>query len=199
MAPPSWDERFAEYQRNKKQGVVSNSGQHSWVHKQRKMYANGTLPDEHKEKLNCVGFEWIATPNHRYDCEAWNESFKLLETHHQKHGNCFGPFSHRKLDNWVQRQRSTLKRKKSLTEVQQERRALLNTLGFWDAYESQFEPSAIVESGLDPTARASRTTTSTSARSDREMGQGPSGSGIDGIAANDVMVSDGYFLRSLTV
>jgi phage FluMu protein gp41 len=185
MAPPSWDERFAEYKYNKKEGVQSSGGQRGWACKQRKMYAKGTLPDEHKEKLNSVGFEWNAAPNHHYDCEAWNEGFELLKAHLQKQGNCRGPFSQRKLDDWVRRQRKVLNDANGLNEVLQERWARLNALGFWEEVDPQKEPRRNVESDRDQTARASRASARTRERSDREMGQGPSGSRIDRITANE--------------
>jgi Helicase associated domain len=191
MAPPSWDERLAEYQRNKKENLRSSGGQRGWECKQRKKYANGTLPDEQEEKLNSVGFEWVATHKYRYDCEAWNKSFKLLETHQSEKGNCRGPFSHTMLDDWVRRQRKALNDANDLNEIYQERRARLNTLGFWGDDEPQEGPPGNVESGLDETARDSHETASVGSQSDHDMGQGPSGSSIDRITATDATVSDG--------
>jgi Helicase associated domain len=161
MAPRrtrSWDDWFAVYKRKKK-GSSMGSTMRDWTYKQRKMNADGTLSSEHKEKLDSVGFVWTAAVQcYSYDCDAWNNTFTLLETHHRENGNSRGPYQGKQLCKWVYDQRRALKDKESLTEIQQERWARLNTLGFWGATEQHRESLRSDESDLDPAAHASNTT-----------------------------------------
>jgi Helicase associated domain len=179
MAPQiSWDERFANYKDNKDYGVSNCNGMNCWMTRQRKAKADGTLSGERIEKLDSVGFVWTRTIRIRaYDCGAWNENFKLLEAHHREKGNFRGPYD--KLPaSWVHSQRQMLKNTESLDEIQQERWARLNTLGFWNATALQLQPSGNSDSDLDPTIHASHTTTSVNSNSESETRQGQQHSGV---------------------
>jgi hypothetical protein len=178
MAPHmSWDERLAKYKYNKANGVRNGNGMNCWVSRQRKAKENGTLSDECKEKLDIVGFVWTRNHCRSYDCDAWNENFKLLEAHHGEKGNFLGPYD--KLPaSWVRHQRQMLKNKASLDEILRERWARLNTLGFWNATELPRKPPGNSESGLNPTVHASHTTASANSNSDNEMGQGQQHGGV---------------------
>jgi Helicase associated domain len=176
MAPPiPWHDRLAEYKHKKDNDLPMGAAVRDWVYRQRISDADGTLSDERKEKLNSVGFEWITIAIGRkpYDHDAWNRNFTLLENHHLENQSCRGPFQERRLEYWVHNQRHRLKDKESLNETQQERWARLDTLGFWDntGTEQQHVSQGPSDSGLDPTAHASRATTSVSSNSDGEMGQ----------------------------
>jgi Helicase associated domain len=176
MAPRrhrSWDDWLAEYKHNKENGLASNSSLRTWVSKQRNSNENGTLSDGRKEKLDSVGFTWNRSGG--YDCETWNHSFKLMEAHHHEKGNCRGPFQDKQLEQWRRRQRDDMRGKESLNEIQQERWARLNTLGFWDAAEQRKSPRRAGR-GSDAALRACHA--SANAKSDGEMGQGRRGSGI---------------------
>jgi hypothetical protein len=168
MAPYiSWDERLAKYKYNKENGVRNSNGMNSWMSRQRKAKEDGTLSVECKEKLDNVGFVWTRSHRRPYDCDAWNENFKLLETHHSEKGNCRGPYD--KLSaSWVRNQRHLLKNTESLDEILRDRWARLNTLDFW---ELPREPPGNSENGLNPTVHASHTTASANSNSDSEMGQ----------------------------
>jgi Helicase associated domain len=178
----SWDDRLAEYKHNKENGLSSSPGVNAWVSRQRKAKANNTVSEERKEKLNGVGFDWVVNSSRedlsRLHSHAWNNNFTLLEKHHSENGSCRGPYQGKLYSNWVHNQRRILNNKESLNEVQQERWARLNTLGFWNATELQREPSGNSGSGLEPTVHASQTTTSANSNSESEMGQGRQNSGV---------------------
>jgi Helicase associated domain len=179
MKPHSWDERFAEYKQKKENGVTLRSTIRNWVSEQRKMYSNGTIPREWKEKLDGIGFVWNPSYQHRTsDCEAWSNNFELLKKHHGEKGTCQGPYQDKLFKFWVYNQRTALKNKERLDKVQLERWTRLNTLGFWGANEQQHESSGSDESGLDSTAHVSHSTVSDNSASDGEIGQGQQRSGI---------------------
>jgi Helicase associated domain len=177
MAPSRvtpWDDRFAEYKRNKEDGLANSYSMQQWAYKQLRLNANGTLSDERKEKLDSVGFAWNRLPcGVSYDCETWNENFKLLEAHHHEKRNSRGPFQDKQLEQWIRKQRYVLKDKESLNEIQQERWARLNSLGFWDGREQRRQYPGSAGHGSRATLRASRA--SANAKSDGDMGQGQQG------------------------
>jgi Helicase associated domain len=168
MTSSSWDRRLAEYQNNKENGWTSSRTLRSWATVQRQKKAGGTLSDERVEKLDGVGFVWNANPEDQFsvDQDAWNRKFELLKAHHRKNGNCRGPFQDQQLCNWVWAQRSRLKNKESLNEIQQERWARLNAWGFWVVTEHRQS----ARRGSDATSRDSHAKAA-SAISNGEMGQ----------------------------
>jgi hypothetical protein len=167
----SWNERFAEYKDKKENGLTLRSTIRNWVSEQRKMYANGTLPRAWKEKLDSIGFVWNPAYQHRpSDCDAWSKNFAILEKHHHENGSCRGPYQDKLFKFWVYNQRTALKNKERLDEVQLERWTRLNTLGFWGATEQQRESSGSDVCGLvDPAAHAA--VASANSTSDGEIGQ----------------------------
>jgi Helicase associated domain len=183
----SWDRRFAEYKHNKENGLPNGTygGLNAWISLQRKSHANGTLSRECKEKLDSVGFVWKASFRHDnyYKCDAWNNRFIRLETHRHEKGHCRGPYPDKQFEQWVINQRSTLKDKESLCEVQQERWARLNTLGFWSATKQRREPE---ESGLDAVVLASHANASEKSNSDSELGQDRQHSGVVRITVSGI-------------
>jgi Helicase associated domain len=172
--PPSFEERVAEYKHIKENGLsIGSGGLSAWMYRQRTANADGTLSDERKEKLNSVGFQWIAIAEGRnpYDHDAWNNNFTLLEKHHLENGCCRGPYDDKRLGQWVKNQRFAFKNKESLTEIQQERWTRLKTLGFWGATELQGESPGSAGRGSDAALRASRATASADSRSSGKKGQ----------------------------
>jgi Helicase associated domain len=141
MAPRharSWDECLAKYKHNNENGLPMLELR-AWTYRQRKANADGTLSAKRKEKLNGVGFVWNANSQSQFDHDAWDRKLELLKTHHLEKGNCDGPYDDKQLLSWVQKQRSELKNKESLNEIQNDRWARLNALGFWAATERQRE------------------------------------------------------------
>jgi Helicase associated domain len=183
MKPHSWNERFAEYKQKKENGITLRSTIRNWVSEQRKMNANGTIPREWKEKLDCIGFVWNPVYQPRpSDCDAWNNNFLLLEAHHREKGNCRGPYQDKLFKFWVYNQRTALKNKESLDEVQRERWTRLNTLGFWGATAQQRKSARSDDSGLDPTAHAAAACANSV--SDGEIGQGQRRTGMVRVTVN---------------
>jgi Helicase associated domain len=186
MAPRrSWDYWLAEYKQKKENGLPSSlhsRGLRSWVTCNREASTTGTLSDERVEKLNGVGFVWNQKNAGQFfvDHDEWNRKLELLKAHHHEKGNSHGPFQDKQFDQWVRHQRTALKNKESLSEVQQERWGRLNALGFWGETKQQREPSRSAGRRSHSTPRASLATVSVSASamSNGEMGQGQQSSGI---------------------
>ncbi|MDA7624104.1 Helicase associated domain protein [Akkermansiaceae bacterium] len=130
----AWDLRFRELVAYKKQyGNVSVSqiGEHkqlgAWLNGQRSLNRKGKLDPVAARKLDDLGLAW--NPKE----EAWEASFKELEAHREKHGDCVVTKSHSvSLCSWVQTQRT--KKKKGTLEPNTIRR--LESLDFtWDRFE----------------------------------------------------------------
>jgi len=70
----------------------------SWVSRQRTYYRKGILSEDHKKKLNAIGFEWKKL--------SWQDNYLLLTEFKKKHGHCKVKRNMKILGNWVRGQRA---------------------------------------------------------------------------------------------
>ena len=107
----SWDDYYKalqSFQEKYKTCNVPNSskegwGLANWVKEQRKLNADNELPDDRKEKLDTLGFNWLLF-SERWD-QQWNESCKLVLEYYETNGDFNVPRTNKKLFNWLQVQR----------------------------------------------------------------------------------------------
>ena len=102
----------------------------SWVHVQR--VSRGTMPAEHRQRLNATGFVWDPL------ADDWEEGFAALRSFKEREGHCRTPRNHVegtfRLGQWVVTQRT--RRDKMLLERTQR----LDAIGFvWDPLEGAWE------------------------------------------------------------
>ncbi|KAL7525612.1 hypothetical protein ACHAXR_004236 [Thalassiosira sp. AJA248-18] len=121
----SWEENFAAlllYEQEHGDCLVPRCTQlGNWVNDQRKIAKAGKMPDERKESLVSIGFD--------FDPHAtrWNENFAALVLYEQEHGDCLVPYSKDpQLWFWVNKQRVKAKAGK----LSDERRERLESIGF---------------------------------------------------------------------
>jgi len=130
-----WAQMFAllaEYQKQHGDTQVPPSfralnGLGGWVSKQREAYRNGTLPQDRREQLEALGFEWRGV--RKGDADRWERRFQQLLAYRQRHGNCRVPnkwneglpFGH-----WVHNQRAF----KKAGRLSPERIRRLEEIGF---------------------------------------------------------------------
>ncbi|CAK8711346.1 MAG: Restriction endonuclease [Candidatus Electronema aureum] len=96
-----------------------------WVNNQRSMLAQGKLDEGRKEKLDALGFSWVAE---FYD-PKWEKMYDRLKNYHSEHGDADVPdgrTENHQLATWVINQRQ--RRKKGLVPDEQIQR--LDALGF---------------------------------------------------------------------
>ena len=102
-----------------------------WVGVQRRVYRQGKLSKERRERLEAIGFDWDAHAN------LWETMFKALCEYRDEHGNCNVPRYYSQnlvLGNWVKRQR---KIKNTLSSQKKYR---LESIGFdWDPLKTAWE------------------------------------------------------------
>ena len=101
-----------------------------WVGHQRKI--KDAMPDEHRQRLDKIGFVW--DPLER----VWEEGFAALKKFKAREGNCLVPAAHTegttKLGVWVNQQRQ------SRDTMPAERKNRLESIGFiWNARENKWE------------------------------------------------------------
>jgi hypothetical protein len=77
------------------------------------------LPEHHKELLDAIGFVWS-----KRTLVAWMSRYEELKAFKSKHGHCSPPTQQSPLGAWVASQRQ------SQTTLPQERRRLLDEIGF---------------------------------------------------------------------
>ena len=110
-------------------GLLSDLG--SWVDRQRRMFAKGTLEADRLERLNSLEIEWNPTT------DAWNRQYARLKQFAASSGHCLVPHSwveDSSLAKWVSHQRARRSR------LSAEQVSLLDAIGFaWNARESRWE------------------------------------------------------------
>ncbi len=108
-----WAERFEQLKRFKEEhghcevGLVTDGDDDllGWVSRQRSMQNGGKLESDKKQKLDAIGFEWVAQTNDL----KWQEMYKQLKTYHADHGDADVPQRWKqnlKLASWVASQRN---------------------------------------------------------------------------------------------
>lgn len=126
-----WEEMFAElvvYRAkygdcNIPGGWSENPRLASWVMTQRTSRRQNTLTQDHRERLNKIGFVWTRNG------EVWESKFAALVEYQQTHGHCrVSSISkdHASLGNWVRTMRGQRRRGK----LREERIRRLDELGF---------------------------------------------------------------------
>ena len=108
-----------------------------WVQRQRKVHASGKLRQDREEKLNSIGFAWIAGETFTEKGKKWEAMFERLQSYKEKHGDCLVPQSYSEdpqLGRWVQNQRLQIGKLDSTSKNQ------LESIGFvWNQLEDQWE------------------------------------------------------------
>ena len=147
IPPKSWDEHYealiAFYQRfghsRVPHGWTENKRLSNWVQAQRLAYKKGELSSDKVKRLQTVGFKWVLQVQ---EVLPWENYYKRLLIFRQQYGHCNVPgnYQDKKLAQWVMRQR------KISDSVPQERKKLLNDIGFvwrlrkkWPSWEERFE------------------------------------------------------------
>lgn len=89
-----------------------------WVANQRERYRRGSMPEQHKQKMESVGMVWERP-------DSWNSKYAMLESYYKTHGNITISTNYKEngvwLGRWLSEQRQIYhgKRKgKHLTEGQ---------------------------------------------------------------------------------
>mmetsp|Transcript_14421 Transcript_14421/g.30274 ORF Transcript_14421/g.30274 Transcript_14421/m.30274 type:complete len:320 (-) Transcript_14421:344-1303(-) len=153
-----WNFRFnqlLQYKRetgtcNVPQIYTKNSSLGNWVSTQRVLYRNGKMPDERKERLNGIGFEWTRDKSkcaqlidgvmiNNFD-ELWEHRFQQLVAYKEAKGDCCVPQfypANTSLGIWVDAQRVRQRNGK----LSQERIDRLNTVGFTWSVKKKNETS----------------------------------------------------------
>lgn len=108
----------------------------AWYRTMRNNYKNGTLPEEHRQKLESIGIRWESVLE-----RTWSQYYKLAKRYHSEHGDLHVPSTYEtedgvKLGSWIASQRYN-RRKKRISE---EQIRLLNEIGMsWRRYESKWD------------------------------------------------------------
>lgn len=89
-----------------------------WVANQRERYRRGSMPEQHKKKMESVGMVWERP-------DSWNTKYAMLESYYKTHGNISIPSTYEEngvwLGRWLSEQRQIYHGKregKHLTENQ---------------------------------------------------------------------------------
>ncbi len=132
----SWKRYFCELEEYKKKHGNTNvrsetSGLGAWVANQRSRHRKGKLPNDYKDRLDSLGFDWNPIDS------LWEERISQLISYKNLYGNLDVPQRDPSgLGQWLSLQR---KRKKSgeLSDILAKR---LEDIGFkWDALEAEWE------------------------------------------------------------
>jgi len=109
----------------------------NWVLTQRVVHASGKLRKDREEKLNSIGFAWIAGETFTEKGQRWETMFERLQSYKEKHGDCLVPLSYSEdpqLGNWVAMQRQRIGNLDSTSKNR------LDSIGFvWAAQDDQWE------------------------------------------------------------
>ena len=105
-----------------------------WARDQRKLYKNGKLSANRREKLDALGFSW--DPH----ADQWERNCTLLEQFREREGHCNVPHSYEedgvKLGTWV----DTLRRLYKMGQLDKCYQRRLDNLGMsWDPFSEQWE------------------------------------------------------------
>lgn len=145
----SWQGLFDDYvtfkQKNNEVTVprdYENSSLYTWYRKQKIFNANGTIPLDHKKKLETVGFYFGDGHEIRW-AKIWEENYELLKAYYDEYGDSDVPHTRDKNDafyslgNWVAIQK-TYFNNGVLSDYKIER---LNDLDFiWSKEGLEFNP-----------------------------------------------------------
>ncbi|MBK9256595.1 MAG: Helicase associated domain protein [Saprospiraceae bacterium] len=106
---------FVEFKKKSNQVTVprdyENHSLYTWYRKQKVFNANGTIPPEHKEKLEKVGFYFGDGHEIRW-ARIWEENYEFLKAYYDEYGNSDVPHTRDKNDtfyslgNWVAMQKT---------------------------------------------------------------------------------------------
>ena len=143
-----WDQNFAMYRDFvDKNGIrcaaKTNSNMNKWIRQQRKRNRLGSMKKDQMDKLNKIGFLWIA-PNNLGQNDAltvaWDQHFALYREFIVKNGICCPPRMNSKMSNWIHTQRQ----RKRLGTLKEDRMEKLNEIGFlWTAASFSERTSAL--------------------------------------------------------
>ena len=145
----SWQSLFDEFvafkQKNNEVTVprdYENSSLYAWYRKQKIFNANGTIPPDHKKKLETVGFYFGDGHEIRW-AKIWEENYELLKAYYEEYGDSDVPHTRHKddtfytLGNWVAIQK-TYNNNDVLSDYKIEK---LNDLDFiWSKDSPEFDP-----------------------------------------------------------
>ena len=145
----SWQKHFIEFIDFKKKNNeitvprdYENNSLYQWYRKQKIFFANGTIPLEHKSKLEKVGFYFGDGHEIRW-ARIWEENYELLKAYYDEYGNSDVPHTNDNKDtfytlgNWVASQK-TYNNNNVLSDYKIEK---LNDLEFiWNKETAKFNP-----------------------------------------------------------
>lgn len=148
----TWQNYFDEYVEFKKTNNevtvprdYDNPSLYTWYRKQKIFNTNGTIPPEHKRKLENAGFYFGDAHEIRW-AKIWEENFELLKAYYDEYGDSDVPHTRHKEDtfyslgNWVAIQK-TYNNNGVLSDYKIEK---LNDLDFiWSKDEAEFNPRNI--------------------------------------------------------
>jgi len=127
----AWDRKFAELAAFRLKHSHFHLPKHTplakWAVSQRTDARRGILPEERRERLDSIGFDWDPMDS------WWPAMFEKLEAYRNKHGHCcVCKLTHPVLARWTSKQRCLARR----SQLSKDKRQRLETLGF------EWEPDA---------------------------------------------------------
>ncbi|MBR9832854.1 NgoFVII family restriction endonuclease [bacterium] len=138
-------DEFVVFKQNNNEVTVprdyENSSLYTWYRKQKIFNANGTIPPDHKKKLETVGFYFGDGHEIRW-AKIWEEHYELLKAYYDDYGDSDVPHTRHKddafysLGNWVATQK-TYFNNGVLSDYKIER---LNDLDFIWSKDVEFNP-----------------------------------------------------------
>jgi hypothetical protein len=132
-----------------------------WIQRQKKLFKNGTIRKDRKEKLQSIGFVWRTDPSDKNKRTAsdknssnvrqsWDAMFDRLVKYREVHGDCKVPYKYEdaKLGKWVSNQRY------SRASMNTHRLERLNSIGFfWGVRRGRVAPRGHKDQGEDDTEK----------------------------------------------
>ena len=114
-----------------------------WVKTQRKAHKVGKMPDNRRQRLEAIGFEWTVggTTSSMLQNDLWEQRYQELIDFKREHGHCKVPRSAGSLGRWVSRQRDVFREGNFLDD----RKERLEAIGF--AWSGQGQEGGEEEGG----------------------------------------------------
>jgi hypothetical protein len=109
-----WDSNFADlkdlHERDTRQRDTEAPAAHTtlWIAAQRAEYRDGSISEEHVERLESIGFDFSeddSTNKEELVRKVWEQNCEELETFEREHGHCNPYFTMQALKTWVVQQR----------------------------------------------------------------------------------------------
>jgi hypothetical protein len=144
----AWDEQYAKLEKyyqlhgHVNLGRTEDAKLYHWVQRQRKLYRQklpGSLPEERIHRLQKLGLSFDPCQ------DIWLAKLEELKKYKQEHGDCMVPLEYPTnptLGIWVdtQRQQFIIHDKGGWTKLTEERKQLLDAIGFvWKAHDAKWQ------------------------------------------------------------